>query len=375
MLQQQNVEEKEEETKKNIMKEYLQSVKNDIFKSSDSENDTSTENESESEENKEEENETVQIERESILKDYLNEIENKLSFKRKLSVLHERPTIDNIIQKIKLGKIKNIIMMIGAGVSVNAGIPDFRSPKTGLYANLQEYNIPTPESIFELNFFKSNPIPFYKLSKKIYPTNFKPTLTHHLIKILNEKNLLKKCFTQNIDGLERIVGVDEDLIVEAHGTFSAAHCVECKLNYSEDHFKSNIFSNKFPLCNNCDSGLVKPNIVFFGESLPDKFFENINCFNECDLLIIMGTSLSVAPFCNLVHLVSDDCPRLLINRELSGPFIDSYNDDENFRDVTCLGDCDEISEYFLKQLGYEYPICPIVIPTPIFNTKKKRKYK
>ena len=61
--------------------------------------------------------------------------------------------------------------------------------------------------------------------------------------------------------MERIVGIDENLIVEAHGTFSAAHCVECKLEYPEEYFKSNIFSNKFPICKSCSKGLIKPNIV------------------------------------------------------------------------------------------------------------------
>ena len=87
----------------------------------------------------------------------------------------------------------------------------------------------------------------------------------------------------------------------------------------------------------------------------------------------MGTSLSVAPFCNLVDLVPQDCPRLLINRDIVGTFIDSYEDEENYRDVVCLGDCDEVSEYFLNGLEFEFPECPIVIPTPVFNRKKKKK--
>ena len=133
----------EEEVLRNeILNEYLQKVNDDKFEMLETESESEeTEGESESDENEQIQNEFIQeitVERESVLKEYLKEFENKkISFKRKLSVLHEKPTIDNIIQKIKLGKINNIIMMIGAGVSVNAGIPDFRSPKTGLYANLQ----------------------------------------------------------------------------------------------------------------------------------------------------------------------------------------------------------------------------------------------
>jgi NAD+-dependent protein deacetylase sirtuin 2 len=198
-------------------------------------------------------------------------------------------------------------------------------------------------------------------------------LTHHFIKILNEKKLLKRCFTQNIDGLERIVGIDENLIIEAHGTFSNSHCVSCKSEHSEDHFKSNIFSNQIPYCSICSTGLIKPNIVFFGESLPDKFFENVKEFEDCDLLIVMGTSLSVQPFGSLVDAVSPNCPRLLINRDLVGPFVDSFDDEENYRDVFSLGDCDSASEYILQQLNWEYPICPVNIPQPSMSSFTKRK--
>jgi NAD-dependent SIR2 family protein deacetylase len=90
----------------------------------------------------------------------------------------------------------------GAGVSVNAGIPDFRS-KDGLFNNLREFNVPSPEYIFDIQYFRYNPDPFYKVSKKIYPTNFKPTKSHAFIKKLEDLGVLLRCYTQNIDGLER----------------------------------------------------------------------------------------------------------------------------------------------------------------------------
>ena len=63
------------------------------------------------------------------------------------------------------GKVKRIVCMCGAGLSVSAGIPDFRTPGTGLYSNLQKYDLPFPEAVFEINYFKRNPAPFFMLAK------------------------------------------------------------------------------------------------------------------------------------------------------------------------------------------------------------------
>jgi hypothetical protein len=135
----------DEKEKMRVLEEYLESVKN--FNHSGSEKSEETESEEESVKSESEDGNVKsesgssegEEDKEKILREYLELVKREISFKRKLSVLHEPPTIDNVIHKIKSGKIHNIIVMIGAGVSVNAGIPDFRSPKTGLYANLQGF--------------------------------------------------------------------------------------------------------------------------------------------------------------------------------------------------------------------------------------------
>jgi len=105
--------------------------------------------------------------------------------------------ISSIIQKVH-----NIIILTGAGISTSAGIPDFRSPKTGLYANLQKYNLPYPEAIFDINYFKQNPKPFFELAKELFTGNYQPTSTHRFIRLLEEEGKLLRNYTQNIDGLE-----------------------------------------------------------------------------------------------------------------------------------------------------------------------------
>lgn len=117
------------------------------------------------------------------------------------------------------GRPKRVAVMTGAGISTSAGIPDFRSPDTGLYANLARLDLPHPEAVFDISFFRQNPKPFYVLAKELYPGKFHPTVAHAFIALLEEKHMLLKLFTQNIDCLERRAGVPDDKIVEAHGGY------------------------------------------------------------------------------------------------------------------------------------------------------------
>ncbi|NXS78111.1 SIR2 deacetylase, partial [Erpornis zantholeuca] len=168
---------------------------------------------------------------------------------------------------------KNVVCMVGAGISTSAGIPDFRSPGTGLYSNLQSYDLPYPEAIFEIGYFKKHPEPFFALARELYPGQFKPTVCHYFMRLLQDKGLLLRCYTQNIDTLERVAGLDPELLVEAHGTFFTSHCLRpsCRQRYDLAWMRERIFSSLVPKCEKCQ-GLVKPDIVFFGENLPSRFF-------------------------------------------------------------------------------------------------------
>ncbi|XP_069801177.1 NAD-dependent protein deacetylase sirtuin-2 [Dendropsophus ebraccatus] len=251
-------------------------------------------------------------------------------------------------------KCKNVVFMVGAGISTSAGIPDFRSPGSGLYSNLQKYNLPYPEAIFEVGFFKQNPEPFFALARELYPGQFKPTVCHYFMRLMKEKGLLLRCYTQNIDTLERVAGLTSDDLVEAHGTFHTSHCVGtfCRAEYPLSWMKEKIFSDLIPKCETCNS-LVKPDIVFFGESLPSRFFSALKSdFQKVDLLIVMGTSLQVQPFASLVGKVPSKTPRLLINKEKTGEG-DSFfgllglgggmdfDSEKAYRDVAWLGNCDD----------------------------------
>lgn len=221
-----------------------------------------------------------------------------------------------VVEKLK--EAKKVVVMAGAGISTSCGIPDFRTPGTGLYDNLQKFDLPTPQSVFELGFFKQNPTAFWELSKEIYPENFFPSPTHYFISLLAKKGILARHYTQNIDGLERLAGVPDDLLVEAHGTYHSGHCLECGNGFDQRNVKEFIFQHGTPKCPACQ-GLVKPDITFFGEGLPKRFAATLpEDFGDCDLLLVVGTSLVVAPFCTLKDKVGDQCPRVLINMTPAG---------------------------------------------------------
>ena len=80
--------------------------------------------------------------------------------------------------------------MTGAGISVSSGIPDFRTPGTGLYDNLKEYNLPRPEALFDVNYFIANPEPFYRFAKNEDWSKYSPTPTHFFIKMLDDMGVL-----------------------------------------------------------------------------------------------------------------------------------------------------------------------------------------
>lgn len=214
----------------------------------------------------------------------------------------------------------NVFVLCGAGISTSAGIPDFRSPNTGLYANLAKLNLPYPEAVFDIDFFLHNPQPFYTLARDIAPGKFIPTPTHAFIRLLYEQGKLHTCFTQNIDTLERRANVPDDKVIEAHGSFASSRCVECKTPYDNKRMMDHIVDARVPTCLDPDCGsLVKPDIVFFGESLPPQFINAVPALRSAALVIIMGTSLKVQPFAMLPNLVPrTGCPRLLLNLDPAG---------------------------------------------------------
>ncbi|EJK69451.1 hypothetical protein THAOC_09292 [Thalassiosira oceanica] len=162
-------------------------------------------------------NEGPQEEEEDVGVDELAKGLGGVSLGPKLSVdqITAPKELRQVADMIKSGKFNKILILTGAGVSVSAGIPDFRTPGTGLYDNLQKYNLPFAEAVFDIGFYRKNPEPFVQLAGQLWPgIAHSPTLTHSFISLLERKKMLLRNYTQNIDCLDVIAGVSEDKMVE-----------------------------------------------------------------------------------------------------------------------------------------------------------------
>lgn len=263
---------------------------------------------------------------------------------KKLTVKEEN--IETLAHMIESGKAKKILVLTGAGVSVAAGIPDFRTPGTGLYSNLKKYNLPYPEAVFDVGFYRRNPQPFVTLAHELWPgLQHSPTKTHSFLSLLSKRGLLLRNYSQNIDGLEFLAGIPPDELVECHGHFRTASCIDCGKAADAEMVKDEIVKKaNVPICKYC-KGNVKPDIVFFGEDLPDRFHKLLKKdVKEADLLIVMGTSLQVMPVSLIPEMVY--CRRVVFNRE-------KVMKKSRKQDLFIQGDCDTNVEKLCSLLGWE----------------------
>ena len=221
------------------------------------------------------------------------------------------------VEDFASGKYKNIIFMVGAGISTSAGIPDFRS-STGLFKQLQEkYNLSGPEEFFYKSTFLQKPIYFYEFTKLFDLSQTQPTIAHKFMNFLTKKNMVKYVFTQNIDGLEFKAKIPEDKLIFAHGNFNYGHCAKCYQDIDIKYINEGIQKGEVYYCPKC-KGPCKPKIVFYGEQLPERFYKCLDDIKDIDLIIIMGTSLKVMPFAAIPQCANEDAEKVVFNMEKVG---------------------------------------------------------
>ncbi len=198
---------------------------------------------------------------------------------------------------------KRIFILSGAGISTPSGIPDFRG-KGGLYEKL------SPE-VFDISLFYKNPEFFYSAIGPFLKVilEAKPNPAHLLITKLEEMGKLLLVATQNIDGLHQKAGTTK--IAELHGGLEKAHCLNCGREYGKEDILETALSGKVPYCS-C-GGVIKPDVVFFGESLPQKaLFDAIRAASAADLCMVFGSSLVVQPAASLPLYTLDAGGKLVI---------------------------------------------------------------
>lgn len=204
----------------------------------------------------------------------------------------------------------NIVFFGGAGVSTESGIPDFRS-KEGLYnqhdVRFDKYE---PEYLLSKECLYDNPKVFYEFYRQKMDTrNVIPNITHQVLAKMEKAGKLKAIVTQNIDGLHQKAGSKN--VIEIHGTTKRNYCCKCKMEYNSDY----LFNTKrdVPKCE-C-GGLIRPDVVLYGEDLPDdQVTKAIKAICEADCLIVGGTSLTVYPAANFVTYFGGD-HFIIINRD------------------------------------------------------------
>uniref|UniRef100_A0A915CWR3 Deacetylase sirtuin-type domain-containing protein n=1 Tax=Ditylenchus dipsaci TaxID=166011 RepID=A0A915CWR3_9BILA len=186
--------------------------------------------------------------------------------------------------------------------------------------------------MFDIDFFRKNPAPFYNFAREIFPGQFQPSVSHMFIKFLEEEGKLLRNYTQNIDTLEKVAGIEK--VVECHGSFAKATCLDCNHEIDSDKIKEDVLQQRVPYCKKCENGVIKPNIVFFGEDLSDKFHLQMGeDQDKVDLLVVIGSSLKVQPVALIPFNVEPNVPQILINREQ----LTRYQ-----ADIKLLGNCDDI---------------------------------
>ena len=208
---------------------------------------------------------------------------------------------------------RRVVFFGGAGVSTESGIPDFRSVD-GLYN--QTYDYP-PETILSHQFFYSKPAAFYRFYRDkmlIDPERVRPNAAHLTLARLEAEGKMEQTgvITQNVDGLHTAAGSKR--VYELHGSIHRNYCIRCGRFYPLDRVTNRTGdADGVPLC--ACGGIIKPDVVLYGESLDDATVEGaVNAMAKADLLIIGGTSMTVYPAAGLVRYFRGD-RTVIINRD------------------------------------------------------------
>jgi NAD-dependent deacetylase len=198
------------------------------------------------------------------------------------------------------------VALTGAGVSVPSGIPDFRTPQTGMWARVD------PMEVAHIDVFRHDPARFWSYYRPRFQTlgDKQPNRAHAALAELERRGLLEGVITQNIDRLHRAAGSRN--VVEVHGSIATSSCLDCGASYAVEEVETLFDEEGVPRCRGC-GGAVKPDVVLFGELLPEAAMAAAQELAEsADLMLCVGSSLVVHPVASLPALTLERGGRLAI---------------------------------------------------------------
>lgn len=300
--------------------------------------------------------------------------------RHRLSQYH---TFDHAVELLK--KSFNIVVLSGAGISTSLGIPDFRSD-SGLFTKLSKHGYSDPEDLFHIDTFRVDPDTFFEVVANIVPPvpngatpRFTPT--HAFIKLIEDNGKLLTNYTQNIDDLEAAANISKDKVIQCHGSFATATCCSCGRVVRADLYLPKVRKGIAPKCPRClkrpsqserckpqstgkkrkrqhwedtesdiesgvdaTRGIFKPDIVFYGEKVSQKFWPRFDQDKtQVDLVFIIGTSLQVEPVKNILTMIPPGIPQIYISKT---PCTGGWPD------IELLGQCDVITAELAKRAGW-----------------------
>ncbi len=202
---------------------------------------------------------------------------------------------------------RNVVVLTGAGISTESGIPDFRSTSTGMWS------FSNPLDVASIWAFREQPTHFYNwvrpLSRKFLSA--RPNPAHLALATLEKAGLVKAIITQNIDDLHQQAGAER--VLQVHGHTRTATCLGCGAKVDSRPMWEAVSRGETPArCPQCD-GLLKPDMILFGEELPHPILEEAQqAALNCDLMIVAGSSMEVMPAADLPYLARRRGARIMI---------------------------------------------------------------
>lgn len=220
--------------------------------------------------------------------------------------------VEKLAELIK--ESRSTVALTGAGISVPSGISDFRSPGTGIWENVD------PMEVANIDVFRRDPKRFWSFYRPRFNMleEKEPNPAHTALAELEDRGMLKGVITQNIDRLHKKAGSKK--VVEVHGTVETSSCLDCSESYKLEEVEALFDDEEIARCRSCN-GSVKPDVVLFGEMLPEEaIFEAQQLARSADLMLCIGSSLVVQPVASLPALTANSGGKIAIITKSETPY-------------------------------------------------------